>query len=150
MEYNIRKRNPATGDVLWLTVSGWQASRKGAIIVPADQLRSLVSDLLTGVVEPGVWIEWPEVNTSGDRELFALWVEHPGEDEHELMLPAEVITDELAATLKPLSRWGVNEKNLRHGMQHWHWTIPNENLPQVRACLLGLGLIETDDLHEVW
>ena len=84
------------------------------------------------------------------RELFCLWVEHPGEGEHELMLPAEVITDVLADRLKPLSRWGVNEKNLRHGMNHWHWTIPDERLADVRELLTSVGLHETDKLQKVW
>ncbi len=84
------------------------------------------------------------------RRLFYLWVENHGWDEHALQLPAEIITDELAAALKPLSRWGVNEKNLRHGMNHWHWTIPDERVAQVREYLTGLGLTEADNLDAVW
>jgi hypothetical protein len=84
------------------------------------------------------------------RKKFCIWIENYGEGEHELMLPAEVITHDIDTALEPLSRWGVNERNVKNGMWHWHWTIPDENLPQVRALLTGLGLIETDDTKEVW
>ena len=44
----------------------------------------------------------------------------------------------------------MNEKNLRHGMNHWHWTIPDEKVAQVREYLTGLGLAEADNLAAVW
>jgi len=60
--YNIRKRNRRTGKGWkWLTARGWRVRRAGALVIPADEIRSKVSELLTGTIEPGVWFEWVEV-----------------------------------------------------------------------------------------
>ena len=52
-----------------------------------------------------------------------------------------------------IARYGApNERNedAVAGYWHWHWSIPDARLAEVRAYLTGLGLVETDELNDVW
>jgi hypothetical protein len=96
----------------------------------------------------------PRKRTTVYIELrLKFWLGDEWDGDTELMLPAEIITEEMTAWLAGVARWGApNERNedAEKGYWHWHWSIPNARLAEVRAYLTGLGLVETDELDEVW
>lgn len=68
-----------------------------------------------------------------------------------VVIPAEVITDEMSKAMDALSVHGQeNEQNVRYGMWHWHWTVLNIERTRVQDTLTGFGLTETDNLDNVW
>lgn len=91
-------------------------------------------------------------NDMQHRDKFCICPDDVDPNYQWIIVTSESVTDEINTFLSARSRWAnANERNVRNGMSHWHWTLlPGDPTAEVRQFLNQKGLTEVSDFQECW